>query len=113
MKNKAQNQEPAIRTRRQYSAEDKVKLLRLHLLEGQPISAICDQHGLHPTLFYNWQKTFFENGAAAFDRSPRPRRVDLGSQRIQQLESKLKRKDEVIALVTEELVRTKKELGED
>jgi len=113
MKDKAHNQDPAARIRRQYFAEEKVKLLRLHLVEGQPISAICDKHQIHPTLFYQWQKTFFENGAAAFDRSPRPRRVDLGSQRIQQLEAKLKRKDEVIALVTEELVRTKKDLGED
>jgi len=113
MKEKTPTQDPAARIRRQYSAEEKVKLLRLHLVEGQPISAICEKHQIHPTLFYQWQKTFFENGAAAFDRSPRPRRVDLGSQRIQQLEAKLKRKDEVIALVTEELVRTKKDLGED
>jgi transposase-like protein len=101
------------RIRRQYSAEEKVRLLRLHLVEGQPISAICDQHQIHPTLFYQWQKTFFENGAAAFDRSPRPRRTDLGNQRIEHLEARLRRKDEVIAAVTEELVRTKKELGED
>ena len=101
------------RTRRQYSAEEKVRLLKLHLVDGQPISAICDQHQIHPTLFYGWQKTFFENGAAAFDRTPRSRRTDLGSQKIEQLEARLKRKDEVIAAVTEELVRTKKELGED
>lgn len=101
------------RPRRQYSAEGKVRLLRLHLVEGQPISAICDEHQIHPTLFYQWQKTFFENGAAAFDRSPRSRRAELGSQKIEQLEARLKRKDEVIAAVTEELVRTKKELGED
>ena len=101
------------RTRRQYSAEEKVRLLRLHLVEGQPISAICDEHQIHPTLFYQWQKTFFENGAAAFDRSHRPRRTELGLQKIEQLEARLKRKDEVIAAVTEELVRTKKELGED
>lgn len=101
------------RTRRQYSAEEKVRLLKLHLVDGQPISTICDQHQIHPTLFYQWQKTFFENGAAAFDRSPRSRRTELGSQKIEQLEARLKRKDEVIAAVTEELVRTKKELGED
>lgn len=101
------------RTRRQHTAEEKIRLLRLHLLEGKSISAICEEHGIHPTLFYQWQKTFFEYGAAAFERSPRSRgRVD-GQARITQLEAKLKRKDEVIALVTEELVRTKKELGED
>jgi transposase len=99
-------------TRRRYSAEEKVRLLKLHLVENKPVSSICDQHQIHPTMFYQWQKTFFENGAAAFDRAPRPRRMDLGSQKIEQLEARLKRKDEVIAAVTEELVRTKKELGE-
>jgi transposase-like protein len=108
-----QKDDKTTRIRRQYGAEEKVRLLRLHLVEGKPISAICDQHQIHPTLFYQWQKTFFENGAAAFDRSPRSRRTELGSQKIEQLEARLKRKDEVIAAVTEELVRTKKELGED
>jgi transposase len=104
---------PNNRPRRQHSGEEKVRLLRLHLLEGKPISAICEEHNIHPTLFYQWQKTFFENGAAAFDRSPRARRMDSGSQRIEQLEAKLKAKNDVIALVTEEFVRLKKELGED
>lgn len=102
----------ATTTRRYHSPADKVRILRLHLLEGRAISEICEAEGIHPTMFYQWQKTFFENGAAAFDRAPRPRRMDLGSQKIEQLEARLKRKDEVIAAVTEELVRTKKELGE-
>ena len=73
MKDNAQNQDSTGRIRRQYSGAEKVRLLRLHLVEGQAISAICDTHQIHPTLFYQWQKTFFENGAAAFDRSPRSR----------------------------------------
>jgi transposase len=101
------------RARRQYPAEEKVRLLRLHLVEGQPISSICDEHQIHPTLFYTWQKTFFENGAAAFERSPGPRKARVDDKRIEKLEARIQRKDEVIAAVTEELVRTKKELGED
>lgn len=102
-----------LRTRRQYSGQEKVRLLKLHLVEGQPISQICDEHQIHPTLFYGWQKTFFENGAAAFERSGRPRGSDGAARKVEQLEARLKRKDEVIAAVTEELVRTKKNLGED
>jgi transposase-like protein len=49
------------RKRRHFSPEDKIKILRLHLREGRPISELCDEHGIHPTLFYQWQKTFFEN----------------------------------------------------
>jgi transposase len=113
MKDTKNTDTEAGRQRRHHSAADKVRLLRLHLVEGKAISAICEEHSIHPTLFYQWQKTFFENGAAAFERAPRSRRNDEGRARLAHLEARLKRKDEVIALVTEELVRTKKELGED
>jgi transposase len=55
------------RKRRHFSPEDKIKILRLHLLEGHPISELCEEHGIHPTLFYQWQKPLFENGASAFE----------------------------------------------
>lgn len=113
MNNTKTSPDPATTNRRHLSAEDKIQLLRLHLLENKAISTICDEHGLQPSVFYAWQKTLFENGAAVFDRAPRSRRQDRGEQRIAQLEAKLKHKDSVIAAVTEELVRTKKELGED
>lgn len=112
MKNASNSADHAHSTRRHLSGADKVKLLRLHLIEGKAISTLCDEHGLQPSVFYTWQKIFFENGAAAFDRTPRSRR-DGGDQKIAQLEAKLKHKDSVIAAVAEELVRTKKELGED
>jgi hypothetical protein len=40
--------------------------------EGADISKLCDELGLQPTVFYRWQKEFFENGAAAFEQKPRP-----------------------------------------
>ena len=52
--------------------QQKVAILREHLVEQVPVSDLCDKHKLHPTLFYQWQKAFFENGAAAFEgRRPR------------------------------------------
>ncbi len=38
------------------------------MLEKEPISKLCDELGLQPTVFYRWQKEFFENGAAAFEQ---------------------------------------------
>ena len=52
--------------RKHYTPEEKVAILRRHLLEQVPISELCDKHGLQPTVFYRWQKEFFENAAAAF-----------------------------------------------
>jgi len=50
--------------RKHYNAEEKVAILRRHLLEGAAVSTLCDELGLQPTVFYRWQKEFFENGAA-------------------------------------------------
>jgi len=50
--------------RKRFSAEEKVGLLRLDLIEKQPLSQICDENGLNPKVFYRWQKQFFESGAA-------------------------------------------------
>ena len=57
--------------RKHYTPEEKVAILRRHLLEQVPISELCDKHGLQPTIFYRWQKEFFENGAAAFQPKAR------------------------------------------
>ena len=52
--------------RKHYTPEEKVAILRRHLLDKVPVSELCDELGLQPTVFYRWQKEFFENGAAAF-----------------------------------------------
>jgi len=49
------------------SCERRVAILRRHWLEKEPISKLCDEVGLQPTVFYRWQKEFFENGAAAVE----------------------------------------------
>ncbi len=38
-----------------YTADEKVNIIRKHLLEKVPISDICEQHKLQPTVFYRWQ----------------------------------------------------------
>ncbi len=58
--------------RKHYSAEEKVAILRRHLLEGTAVWTLCDELGLQRTVFYRWQKEFFENGAAAFQTKGRP-----------------------------------------
>jgi transposase-like protein len=100
--------------RKHYSASEKVAILRLHLLEKKPVSDLCDEYGIHPTLFYRWQKEFFENGAAAFDNPGKRRKAAEGvkDRTIAALEEKLQRKNEVLAELMEEHVQLKKELGE-
>ena len=101
-------------TRRKFSAQEKVQILRLHLLEGQPISEICDQHELNPTVFYRWQKELFDHGAAAFDRGENgsaDRVAQTLRKEVAQLKMRLASKDEVIAEIMAEQVGLKKTLG--
>jgi transposase-like protein len=58
--------------RKHYTAEEKVTVLRCHLLDKVPVSDLCEELSLNPTVFYRWQKEFFENGAAAFQARERP-----------------------------------------
>jgi transposase len=102
------------RQRRHYTPEQKVALLRLHLLEKKPVSDICQEHNLAVNLFYLWQKQFFENGAAAFENTGKHRKTeaDAKDRKIAALEEKLQRKNEVLSELMEEHVQLKKELGE-
>ena len=99
--------------RRTFTAEEKVAVLRRHLLDGVAVSDLCDEHGLNPTVFYRWQKAFFENGAAAFESrrggNARERKLE---QENEALRTKLARKDEVIGEIMADHVRLKKSLGE-
>lgn len=49
------------RRRKNYTTEEKVAILRRHLLDRVPASDVCEESNLQPTVFYRWQKEFFEN----------------------------------------------------
>ena len=100
------------KNRKNYTPEEKVRILRLHLLEGQPVSDLCEKHGIHPTMFYSWQKQLFEKGTAAFTPQSPSRSVSRVQSKLASLEHKLKDKDEIIAEIMGEHVKLKKELGE-
>jgi transposase-like protein len=100
------------RERKHYTAEEKVAILRRHLLDHVPVSDLCEELGLQPTVFYRWQKEFFENGAAAFQTTERPRRqAEEKQKRIEFLEKKVQTKDEVLAELMAEHIALKKALG--
>jgi transposase len=96
--------------RKQYTSEEKVVILRKHLVEKVAVSEVCDRYGLQPTLFYRWQKTFFENGAQAFQKGG-DRQTSQLKGRITELEEKLVKKNEVLGEVLEEMVALKKTVG--
>lgn len=98
--------------RRQYSPEEKMKLLRRHLIEQQPISRVCEEAGVAPTVFYRWQEQLFQNGGLALQDKRVAVRNTAEQERIEKLERKIRQKDEVLAELMAEHVALKKEFGE-
>ena len=99
------------KSRKNYTPVEKVAILRRHLIDRVSISDLCDEYQLSPTLFYAWQKLFFENGASAFER--KSGLADQSHVRtIAALRDKLQRKNEVVAELMEEHIQLEKELGE-
>ena len=99
-----------VKKRKNYPATEKVAIIKRHLVDKVPVSDLCDQHGIHPTVFYRWQKDFFENGAAAFAKADRGQQREE-RKRLEQLQAKLQTKNEVLSELMEEHVRLKKTLG--
>jgi len=97
--------------RKRLTAQEKVAILRRHFLEKVPVSTLCEEHGLNPTVFCRWRKELFENGAAAFEHRPEGRERRL-EEKVEHLQAKLAQKDEVMAELLMEHVALKKSLGE-
>jgi transposase len=97
--------------RKHYTGDMKVAILGRHLLDKVPVSDLCEEHGLEPTVFYRRQKESFENGAAAFQGKSRPDH-QAEQQRIEFLEKKIQTKDEVRAELMTEHIALKNSRGE-
>ncbi len=96
------------RKRRHFTAGDKARIVRLHLLEKKPLSEVCREEDITPTLFYAWQKALFEGAEAALAGPPK---ADARDRKIRELEGELSRKVAVIGELAQELVEAKKPLG--
>jgi len=99
------------RKRRRFSSEKKVEILREHLKNKVPISELCQKYGLHPNLFYRWEKELFEGGVDIFSglcgkRNGKKPAVE------QKLKAKVQQMQEVIAWLTQENIELKKSTGE-
>ncbi|ABA89363.2 DNA-binding protein of ISPca7 [Syntrophotalea carbinolica DSM 2380] len=87
--------------RKNYTGNEKVAILKRHLVDQIPVSDLCDEYQLQPTVFYRWKKEFFEKGAVAFEKS-NSRKKTSDEKRIAQLEAKLQTKNEVLSELMEE-----------
>jgi len=50
------------RTRRKFSAEEKIRIVLEGLRGEETIAELCRREGISPNLYYNWSKEFLEAG---------------------------------------------------
>jgi transposase len=99
--------------RRHFADHEKVAILKRHLLDKVPVSDLCDELDIYPNQFYDWLKKFFDNGHLAFANGRKAKGLEDAQQaKIQHLEAKLVRKNEVMAELMEDHTLLKKTLGE-
>ena len=100
------------RTRRRHTPEQKAALLRLHLVDKKAVSEICSEAGIQPSVFYKWERDLLEAAPGLFANRRSPSREKELEEKVASLETRLARKDAIIAEVSEEYLQLKKELGE-
>jgi transposase len=108
----------AKRKRRIHSTEQKAEILRRHMVDKVPVSDLCDEYKIQPSVFYGWQKQLVDNLGVALEatsgkrsRREATRESEL-ARKVVQLEERLAKREHVIAEISEEYVALKKELGE-
>lgn len=106
------SKEAVQRSRRVFTPEQKATILRRHLGDKVPVSDLCDEYQIAPSLLYLWQRQALEHLAAALQDGRTQRGETQTAQadraRIAELEATIAKKDRIIAEVSEEYLDMKK-----
>ena len=98
-----------MRSRKRYSPQEKVKILREHLEQNRSIADVCETYRVHPNQLYRWKKELFEKAAQLFSS----KKDQLQAQKtIARLEQQLTDRNEIIAELLQENLKLKKANGE-
>ena len=94
--------------RQYYRPEDKVKIVREHLENQVSISSLAEKYEIHPTQIRKWKKSLFEGAVDTFSGKHRQKKENSI---LAKLKQKLLKKDEIISILTEELILLKKNIN--
>ena len=94
-------------TRRQFTAEQKYKVVKEVLTTDSTVSEVCKKYGIGTNLYYRWQQTFLESALIGF-KTPKGGANCAQLTKIEQLERDNQRLKNVIAEVTAENIEFKK-----
>jgi transposase len=95
-------------TRRQFSAEDKIRIVLEGLRGETPISEICRREGIASSVYYKWSKSFLEAGKNGLTRAVIR---DATTEEVRELKQENADLKKAIAELVLEVQRYKKSLG--
>lgn len=98
-------------SRRSWSADDKISIIRKHLQKGKLVDT-CEENRVHPTMLSGWIKTVLEAGREALAGGNK-KEVREREKLISNYQKEIDRKNKIIAELTGEIIDLKKELGEN
>jgi len=104
-----------MKQRKQYTAEQKVIILRELLENNVPISQLAEKYQVRPNDIYNWKKKLFESATDIFaPKVSNSKQTSAEQKKIEKLQSKLKDRDEAISFLLRENIEIKKSIdGEE
>ena len=93
--------------RKHISPQQKVIILREHLENQIPLSALSENHDVHINLLYRWKKELFE-GAAEIFTAKQKKQSASEVRSTERLSEKLREKDTLIAELVQDNIELKK-----
>ena len=94
-------------TKRRFTAEQKLIILREFLENHVPVSQLAEKNGITPTMIYQWKKQLFEGTLQIFNQS----KSKSAERKMKGLQERLQEKDSLISELVSENVRLKKNLN--
>lgn len=99
-------------TKKKYTAEQKVKIVREHLVNRVPISELAARYGVSPALIHTWQKKLFEGALATFETKRGPQAGSTAKQQAREAkqDARLRERESLISDLLLDNLRLKKNI---
>ena len=96
------------KTRRRFSAEEKIRIVIEGLRGEESIASLCRREGIAPTVYYKWSKAFLEAGKNGLTRDTLR---DATSDQVKHLRQENNQLKESLAEAILDVQRYKKSFG--
>ena len=92
--------------RKKYTPQEKMEIVLAGLSSSNGIAEICRSYGISTVQFYQWKDQLVKSAPEIYKRKSRKR-----NDHEEKLKEQIRQKDRVIAIITEENLHLKKNLG--